>query len=101
CKSVSFREWAAPKRFAWIFAWWRRPTATCWIEQGKFREDLYYRLNVVPLEMPPLRNRRQDIPALAEHFVEKICRLEEISLKKLTPEAVERLCGYSWPGNVR
>ena len=71
------------------------------IDQGKFREDLYYRLNVVPLEMPALRQRRQDIPALAEHFVEKICRLEEIPLKKLTAEAVERLCGYSWPGNVR
>ena len=71
------------------------------IEQGRFREDLYYRLNVVPIHMPPLRHRRDDIPMLAGHFVEKICRLEEMPLKSLRPEAVERLCGYSWPGNVR
>jgi DNA-binding NtrC family response regulator len=71
------------------------------IEQGKFREDLYYRLNVVPLHMPALRQRPADIPALAAHFVEKVCRLEGISVKKLTPEAVERLCSFSWPGNVR
>ena len=71
------------------------------IEEGKFREDLYYRLNVVPLEMPPLRKRREDIPVLATHFVEKICRAEGIPVKMLTREALERLCGYSWPGNVR
>ena len=71
------------------------------IEEGKFREDLYYRLNVVPLEMPPLRNRREDVPMLAAHFVEKICRAESIPLKMLTREALERLCAYSWPGNVR
>jgi len=71
------------------------------IEQGKFREDLYYRLHVVPLHMPALRQRPADIPALAAHFVEKVCRLEGIPVKKLTPEAVERLCSFSWPGNVR
>jgi transcriptional regulator with GAF, ATPase, and Fis domain len=71
------------------------------IEEGKFREDLYYRLNVVPLEMPPLRNRRDDVPMLAAHFVEKSCRAESIPLKMLTAEALERLCAYSWPGNVR
>ena len=71
------------------------------IERGKFREDLYYRLNVVPLHMPPLRRRPGDIPALAGHFVEKVCRLEEIPLKALGPETIERLSGYSWPGNVR
>jgi len=71
------------------------------IGQGRFREDLYYRLNVVPVHMPPLRQRREDIPMLARHFVEKICRLEEIPVKSLRPEALERLCGYSWPGNVR
>jgi DNA-binding NtrC family response regulator len=71
------------------------------IEQGKFREDLYYRLNVVPLHMPPLRQRPADIPVLAAHFVEKVCRMEGIPVKKLTPEAVERLCSFSWPGNVR
>jgi transcriptional regulator with GAF, ATPase, and Fis domain len=71
------------------------------IEEGTFRSDLYYRLNVVPLEMPALRDRRDDIPILAAHFVEKICRAEAIPLKILTREALERLCSYSWPGNVR
>jgi len=71
------------------------------VRQGRFREDLYYRLNVVPLEMPPLRKRQSDIPLLVEHFVKKICQSEDIPVKKVTPEAVERLCCCSWPGNVR
>jgi DNA-binding NtrC family response regulator len=71
------------------------------IEQGRFREDLYYRLNVVPIRMPPLRHRLADIPLLAFHFVEKICRSENIPPKSLSPEVMERLCAYSWPGNVR
>lgn len=71
------------------------------VEQGRFREDLYYRLNVVPLHLPPLRHRPGDIPALAQHFVQKICRSEQLPCKALTPEAVERLCRCSWPGNVR
>src|SRR5208337_4959782 len=71
------------------------------VRQGRFREDLYYRLNVVPLEMPPLRKRQSDIPLLVEHFVKKICQSEDIPVKKVTPGAVERLCCCSWPGNVR
>jgi DNA-binding NtrC family response regulator len=71
------------------------------VAEGRFREDLYYRLNVVPIPMPSLRQRREDIPRLASHFVEKICRLEEISCKRLAPRAIERLSEYSWPGNVR
>jgi DNA-binding NtrC family response regulator len=71
------------------------------IEEGKFREDLFYRLNVVPLEMPPLRKRREDIPLLAVHFVDRVCRLEGIPVKVLLRETLERLCDYSWPGNVR
>jgi len=71
------------------------------IAQGRFREDLYYRLNVAPIHMPPLRQRKEDIPALAVHFVEKVCRMEEMPPKRLAPEALERLCGYFWPGNVR
>lgn len=71
------------------------------VEQGEFREDLYYRLNVVPLHMPPLRERQEDIPALAEHLAAKICRLEEIPAKSISLDAMQRLCGYRWPGNVR
>jgi DNA-binding NtrC family response regulator len=71
------------------------------IEEGRFREDLYYRLNVVPLAMPALRERVEDIPLLAAHLVEKICRAEEIGPKALPPAAVDALCRYSWPGNVR
>ncbi len=71
------------------------------IEQGRFREDLFYRLNVVPIQMPALRERPEDIPLLAEHFVEKICRLEGVPLKRLAVEASARLCQHAWPGNVR
>jgi DNA-binding NtrC family response regulator len=71
------------------------------IESGEFREDLYYRLNVVPLELPPLRRRRDDVPLLAVHFAGKICRTEGLPLKTFTGEALEHLCDCSWPGNVR
>jgi DNA-binding NtrC family response regulator len=71
------------------------------IALGKFREDLYYRLNVAPIHMPPLRQRKEDIPALAAHFVEKVCRAEELPPKRILPEALERLRQGFWPGNVR
>jgi len=71
------------------------------IEQGKFREDLYYRLNVVPLEMPPLRDRAEDVPLLATYFLERVCRTEALPLKHLPRVTVDRLMSYSWPGNVR
>jgi DNA-binding NtrC family response regulator len=71
------------------------------VEQGRFREDLYYRLNVVPLHVPPLRDRPEDIPPLAAHFLEKVCGLEGLPTKRLTAEAIERLSAYPWPGNVR
>lgn len=71
------------------------------VEQGLFREDLYYRLNVAPIPMPPLRQRRSDIPLLVEHFLSKICAVEEIPLKSIEAAALQRLCEYSWPGNVR
>jgi DNA-binding NtrC family response regulator len=71
------------------------------VEQGRFREDLYYRLNVAPIPMPPLRQRRGDIPMLVHHFLSKICGMEKIPLKSITPAAIEGLREYSWPGNVR
>jgi DNA-binding NtrC family response regulator len=71
------------------------------IAQGRFREDLYYRLNVVPLTMPSLRDRRSDIPALVSHFMLKICRNEDIPVKRLAPAALDELCRRDWPGNVR
>lgn len=71
------------------------------VRQGKFREDLYYRLNVVPLCLPPLRERPSDIACLAVHFIEKICREENLPPRNATPEALDRLSRYEWPGNVR
>jgi transcriptional regulator with GAF, ATPase, and Fis domain len=71
------------------------------VEQKKFREDLLYRLNVVPFRVPPLRERASDIPLLVEHFSEKICNREGFQPKTVSPSAMERLMTYHWPGNVR
>jgi DNA-binding NtrC family response regulator len=71
------------------------------MRQGKFRDDLYYRLNVVPLAMPPLRERASDVHALALHFIEKVCRLEGIPSKQISRETLDRLASHDWPGNVR
>ncbi|MBZ5575941.1 MAG: sigma-54 dependent transcriptional regulator [Acidobacteriia bacterium] len=71
------------------------------IDCGRFRQDLYYRLNVVPLAMPSLRQHAGDIPLLAEHFVEKVCRAEGIARRRLDRTSLDRLCAYPWPGNVR
>lgn len=71
------------------------------IREGSFREDLFYRLNVVPIRVPPLRDRPEDVPLLALHFVDKICRLEGIAPKEISRSALDRLSVYPWPGNVR
>ena len=71
------------------------------IEAGRFREDLYYRLNVVALDLPPLRVRRDDIPLLADHFIQKFGKQNHKEIKGLTPQAMDRLIKYEWPGNVR
>ncbi|MBV8831500.1 MAG: sigma-54-dependent Fis family transcriptional regulator [Acidobacteriaceae bacterium] len=71
------------------------------LEQGRFREDLYYRLNVVPINMPPLRDRKEDIPFLALHFVNKLSKELGTGPKEISPAAVDRLLDHSWPGNVR
>ena len=69
------------------------------MRQGSFREDLYYRLNVVTLNLPPLRDRRRDVPLLVEHFLAKYA--EEIGERGMAPYALDRLVGHDWPGNVR
>jgi len=71
------------------------------IRDGRFREDLYYRLNVVPLSLPPLRERPGDVPLLVEHFLNKICRLEDLPPRNIATVALERLASHDWPGNVR
>jgi hydrogenase-4 transcriptional activator len=69
------------------------------VREGRFREDLYYRLQVVPIHVPPLRDRREDIPVLARHFVRDLSRRGEPPV--LAPDAVSALVSYRWPGNVR
>ena len=69
--------------------------------EGRFREDLYYRLNVFPVLIPPLRDRRDDVPALAEYFVARFAAEENKQVAGFTPDALELLNSYSWPGNVR
>ncbi len=71
------------------------------IEQGRFRSDLYYRLNVISIELPPLRERHDDVPLLAEHFLKREAERSEEEPKKLSDEAMEVLFEYTWPGNVR
>jgi DNA-binding NtrC family response regulator len=70
-------------------------------KEGKFREDLYYRLNVFPVFVPPLRERQEDIPALAQYFITRFAAEENKLVSGLTPEALELLNSYAWPGNVR
>ena len=72
-----------------------------YIKEGKFREDLYYRLNVIPIIIPPLRERIEDIPLLVKYFIEKHCKLNNLKLKSITQSAIEKLKKYNWPGNVR
>jgi len=68
---------------------------------GNFREDLYYRLNVVPIKVPPLRKRKEDIPLLVEHFTNNLCINNSVSKIKYSVEVMQSLLNYSWPGNVR
>jgi DNA-binding NtrC family response regulator len=71
------------------------------IEEGKFREDLYYRLNVISFEMPPLRKRVEDIPLLVQHFLQKYCQQMGKKMKRLAPEVMGIFEVYTWPGNIR
>jgi formate hydrogenlyase transcriptional activator len=71
------------------------------VKRGEFRSDLYYRLNVFPISLPPLRNRREDIPALVEHYVEIYARRMGKQIDRISPETMSELTSYSWPGNIR
>jgi two-component system, NtrC family, response regulator AtoC len=71
------------------------------IAEGRFREDLYYRLAVVPMALPPLRDRREDIPPLVTHFIEKYDRRLGKHVEGIEPEALQLLLSYAWPGNIR
>ena len=71
------------------------------VEEGSFREDLFYRLNVIPMHVPPLREREGDVPLLIHHFLKRHCQEKEIPLKRMSKAAVETLDRYPWPGNVR
>jgi len=71
------------------------------VAEGRFREDLFYRLNVITIEIPPLRTRREDIPLLVQHFIENIAKHCGKRVKGITPEALDRLMAAEWPGNVR
>src|SRR5689334_2221338 len=71
------------------------------IAEGRFREDLYYRLSVIPIQVPALRERREDIPLLARHFLERFRKTMEKPIEGIAPDAMSKLEGYDWPGNVR
>jgi DNA-binding NtrC family response regulator len=71
------------------------------VREGKFREDLFYRLNVITIDLPPLRQRKEDIPLLVEHFLRKYSEENERQYRRITPEGLRPLVSYSWPGNVR
>jgi formate hydrogenlyase transcriptional activator len=71
------------------------------VKRNEFRSDLYYRLNVFPIPLPPLRERREDIPALVEHFVQAYARRMAKQIERITPETMSTLVSYQWPGNIR
>jgi two-component system response regulator HydG len=71
------------------------------VKRGQFREDLYYRLNVIPVHLPPLKERRNDIPVLARHFLQRFAVGQGKKLEGFSPEAMRLLLDYPWPGNVR
>ena len=71
------------------------------VEEGTFREDLFYRLNVIPINLPPLRERREDIPLLVQRFIGHFCETHKLDLKTVSPQVMKALMAYEWPGNIR
>ena len=106
--SVSFSTanssvWARRARSAWMSGSSPRPTA-CLIDEvkaGRFRRDLYYRLNVFPITLPPLRERQGDVPGLARHLVTRLARKHQRHVDAIPRPVLETLTAYDWPGNVR
>ena len=103
CRSASLNASAGPARSKSTFDCWRRPIAISKTRsrQAAFRQDLYFRLNVVKLTMPPLRERREDIPLLANYFARKYAEKCNRRVMGISSEARKRLMTYDWPGNVR
>jgi two-component system response regulator PilR (NtrC family) len=83
-----------------VIAATNRPLETL-VQERRFREDLFYRLNVIPMQVPPLRSRKEDVPLLAEHFLSRFSREMSKPVAKISSEAMARLVQYAWPGNVR
>ena len=71
------------------------------VKDGTFREDLFYRLNVIPIDLPPLRERREDVPLLVQRFVEHFCETHKLEIKTVSPQVMKALMAFEWPGNVR
>ena len=71
------------------------------VEEGRFREDLFYRLHIIPVELPPLRDRKSDIPLIVEHFVDKLAKRTRSDVNGVAADAMAALRAYNWPGNVR
>jgi DNA-binding NtrC family response regulator len=71
------------------------------IEEGKFREDLFYRLNVMPIFLPPLRERKEDIPSLVDYFIKKFTKRHQRDIVSIEPRALSSLTNFPWPGNIR
>ena len=71
------------------------------VASGQFRSDLFYRLNVFPITVPPLRERREDIPLLVQYFLSKFSQRMKKSIESIAPEGMQALCRYAWPGNIR
>ena len=103
CRSGNSSGSAATRRSRWTCACWRRRTATCneSVENGEFREDLYYRLNVFPLTVPPLRERAGDVLLLARQFLERSSRRYGAKMQGFSDAASDAMSRYPWPGNVR
>ena len=103
CRNRSSSAWAAPRRSTWtcrLVAATNRDLAAM-VADGRFRSDLYYRLNVFPLVLPPLRDRSDDIPPLVRHFTQRFARRMGRRIETIPSAVMEALVRYAWPGNIR